>query len=71
MLFVRHLEQPDTWLLVRDRLRLEEGNAIIQKDDEMKWLYIVQQQNPELLGSKITAVATDLPGNIGSMIINC
>jgi hypothetical protein len=50
---------------------IEEGNAIIQKEDEMKWLYIVQQQNPELAGSKIMAVATDLPGNIGSMNINC
>jgi hypothetical protein len=49
---------------------IEEGNAIIQKDDETKWRYIVQQQNAELTGSKITAVATDLPGNTGSMNIN-
>jgi hypothetical protein len=50
---------------------IEEGHATIQKDDEMKWLYKVQQENAELAGSKIIAVATDLPGNTGSLSLNC
>ena len=50
---------------------IEEGNAVIQNDEEMKWLYKVQQENPGLSGSKIVAVATDLPGNKGSLILNC
>jgi hypothetical protein len=44
---------------------IEEGNAIIQNEVEMKWLYKVQQENPGLAGSKIIAVAKDLPGNNG------
>ncbi len=50
---------------------IEEGNAVIQNDEEMKWLYVIQQENPELAGSKIIAVATDLPGNKGSLNLNC
>jgi hypothetical protein len=50
---------------------IEEGNAVNQKDEEMKWLYKVQQENPGLTGSKIIAVATDLPGNSGSLNLNC
>jgi hypothetical protein len=50
---------------------IEEGNATVQKDEEMKWLYKVQQENPGLAGSRIIAVATDLPGNNGSLILNC
>jgi hypothetical protein len=44
---------------------IEEGNAIIQNDEEMKWLYKAQQENPGHVGSKIIAVASDLPGNNG------
>jgi hypothetical protein len=50
---------------------IEEGDAFIQNDEEMKWLYKVQQENPGLAGSKIIAVATDLPGNKGSLNLNC
>jgi hypothetical protein len=49
---------------------IEEGNVIIQIDDEKKWLYKVQQEKTELAGSKITAVATDLPGNNGSLSLD-
>jgi hypothetical protein len=44
---------------------IEEGNAVIQEDDQIEWLYIVQQENPGHVGSKIVAAATDLPGNNG------
>lgn len=42
---------------------LEQGNAVMQPNEEMQWVYVVKQDNPEFSGSKITAVATDLPGN--------
>ena len=46
---------------------IEEGNAIIQNDQEMKWLYKIQQVNRGLAGSKIIKVASGLPGNNGSL----
>ncbi len=46
---------------------IEEGNAVVQNVEEMKWLYKVQQENHGLAGSKFVAVATDLPGNNGSL----
>jgi hypothetical protein len=49
---------------------LERGNAVIQEIEEMQWTYISKQDNPEFSGSKITAVATDLPGNSSSLSIN-
>ncbi|HMH31526.1 MAG TPA: hypothetical protein VK543_00760 [Puia sp.] len=41
---------------------VEQGKAIVQ-EDTVDWLYTATQVNPAIAGSKITAVATDLPGN--------
>jgi hypothetical protein len=49
---------------------LEQGNAVAREDEKMDWLYRARQENPEYSGSKITAVATDLPGNCGSLNLN-
>jgi hypothetical protein len=48
---------------------LEQGNADMQQNEVMQWVYVVRQDNPEFSGSKITAVATDLPGNSSSLRI--
>ena len=49
---------------------IEKGNAVLQENEEMNWLYISQQENSEYNGSKITAVATDLPGNMTSLTLD-
>ncbi len=41
---------------------LEQGNAVMQIT-EVDWLYAATKANAAPAGSKITAVATDLPGN--------
>ena len=48
---------------------IEEGNAILQDNEEKNWLYIVQRENTEYTGSKIKAVAADLPGNMTTLSI--
>jgi hypothetical protein len=48
---------------------IEEGNAILQDNEEKNWLYIVKRENTEYTGSKIKAVAADLPGNMASLSI--
>lgn len=40
---------------------VEQGDAVIQQNED--WLYTTKQANGSLAGSKITAVASDLPGN--------
>jgi len=45
---------------------IEEGKAILQENEEKNWLYIASQENTGYSGSKINAVATDLPGNLAS-----
>jgi hypothetical protein len=45
---------------------VERGNAIVQ-EDTVDWLYKATQVNAAIAGSKITAVATDLPGNSTSL----
>jgi hypothetical protein len=47
---------------------VEQGNAVMQQN-ELDWLYTTTQGNPALTGSKILAVATDLPGNTGQLEI--
>jgi hypothetical protein len=47
---------------------IEQGNAVTQ-EDEPDWLYTTTQANATLSGSKISAVATDLPGNTGTLEI--
>jgi hypothetical protein len=41
---------------------LEQGDAVME-ENTIDWLYKTTQANPALSGSKITAVASDLPGN--------
>ena len=48
---------------------VEKGNAVLQENEEMNWLYICNEENTEYNGSKITAVATDLPGNMASLTL--
>jgi hypothetical protein len=45
---------------------VEQGNAVMQVN-ELDWLYTITQANAALAGSKITATATDLPGNSASL----
>lgn len=45
---------------------LEAGNAE-QNINGIDWTYTVTQANPALAGSKIKAIATDVPGNEGTL----
>lgn len=47
---------------------IETGDAI-ENADGLNWIYTATQANANLAGTKIVAVATDLPGNEGSMEI--
>ncbi|MBO9571044.1 MAG: hypothetical protein J7497_02375 [Chitinophagaceae bacterium] len=47
---------------------IEEGNAIVP-ELSIDWVYTVTTANAQLAGCKITAVATDIPGNKGSLEI--
>ena len=42
---------------------VEEGMAILNPVDRNKWIYSATQNNTELPGTVISAVASDLPGN--------
>jgi hypothetical protein len=46
---------------------IETGNAVLQEN--RNWLYTATVANATLAGSKITATATDLPGNSASLEI--
>ena len=48
---------------------VEEGNASLDPIRRSLWNYTVTQNNASLAGSKISATATDLPGNTGSLEI--
>jgi hypothetical protein len=45
---------------------LEAGNAV-QNDNGLDWTYIAIQVNNLLAGTKIKAIATDVPGNKGTL----
>ena len=45
---------------------IETGEAI-ENADGLNWVYTATQANANLAGTKIVAIATDLPGNEGSM----
>jgi hypothetical protein len=45
---------------------LEKGNAV-QQNNGVDWLYTATQANSPLTGSKINAIATDVPGNQGTL----
>ena len=47
---------------------IEEGNASLDPV-QLEWFYTSTVANPALAGSKITATATDLPGNSASLEI--
>ena len=44
---------------------LEKGNAV-QQNNGIDWTYTTTQANAMLAGSKINAIATDVPGNTGT-----
>ena len=44
---------------------LEKGNAV-QQNNGIDWTYTTTQANAVLAGSKINAMATDVPGNTGT-----
>jgi hypothetical protein len=48
---------------------VEEGNAILDPVKRRLWNYTATQNNATLTGSVISATATDLPGNSGSLEI--
>jgi hypothetical protein len=47
---------------------LERGNAV-QQTNGLDWTYTATQANSPLTGSKINAIATDVPGNQGTLAI--
>jgi hypothetical protein len=47
---------------------LEKGNAV-QQTNGLDWIYTVSQANAAMTGSKINAIATDVPGNTGTLVI--
>jgi hypothetical protein len=47
---------------------LEKGNAI-QQNNGIDWIYTTTQANAVLTGSKINAMATDVPGNTGTLTV--
>jgi hypothetical protein len=47
---------------------LEKGNAILQING-LDWIYTATQANAALTGTKINAIATDVPGNTGTLAI--
>ncbi|HEY4967542.1 MAG TPA: hypothetical protein VII28_14150 [Puia sp.] len=47
---------------------LEKGNAV-QQTNGLDWTYTTTQANAVLAGSKISAIATDVPGNTGTLVV--
>jgi hypothetical protein len=47
---------------------LEKGNAV-QQTNGLDWTYTATQANAAMTGSKINAIATDVPGNTGTKAI--
>lgn len=47
---------------------LEKGNAV-QQANGVDWTYTTTQANAVLSGSKISAIATDVPGNTGTLVV--
>jgi hypothetical protein len=47
---------------------LEKGNAV-QQTNGIDWTYTTTQANAVLAGSKISAIATDVPGNTGTLAV--
>ena len=45
---------------------LEQGNAV-QQNNGIDWTYTATQANSPLTGSKISAIASDVPGNEGTL----
>jgi hypothetical protein len=46
---------------------IETGNAVL--DENKNWIYTATVANAAMAGSKITAVASDLPGNTGTLTV--
>jgi hypothetical protein len=47
---------------------LEKGNAV-QQTNGLDWTYTATLANATLTGSKINAIATDVPGNTGTLAV--
>jgi hypothetical protein len=47
---------------------LEKGNAVLQTNG-LDWIYTTTQSNAALTGSKINVIATDVPGNTGTLAV--
>ncbi len=47
---------------------LEKGNAV-QQTNGIDWTCTTTQANAVLAGSKISAIATDVPGNTGTLAV--
>ena len=47
---------------------LEKGNAV-QQNNGIDWTYTTTQANALMAGSKISAMATDVPGNTGTLVV--
>ena len=47
---------------------IEQGEAVIQFN-EIDWIFVARVSNERWVGSKITATATDMPGNNTSMTV--
>ncbi|AEV97061.1 hypothetical protein A4D02_18165 [Niastella koreensis] len=48
---------------------LEEGKAV-QENNGLDWTYTATQLNGTLAGTKINAIATDVPGNEGILVVS-
>jgi hypothetical protein len=46
---------------------IEEGQAVLNPMNLGQWIYTVLQANASLAGTTITAIASDLPGNEGTL----
>jgi hypothetical protein len=42
---------------------LQEEGAAVRSSDQMEWAYVVKNSNRRLIGSKVTVIANDNPGN--------
>jgi hypothetical protein len=54
-------------IISADGVLIESGDAIFVAMNNARWIYSATEDNPELVGCRITAVAKDLPENEGSL----
>lgn len=54
-------------IISADGVLIESGNATFVARNNARWIYTASQDNPELAGCRVTAVAKDIPENEGSL----